>query len=438
MAATPGMTFRQRAVLDSAHPLLPDASLVVALGGGADSAVCAWVAVTSGRRVRAVSVDHGLEASPELLRASSAVAAYLVIGHLVVPAPAASGSEEALRAARYQALEAAAGTGEVILTGHTADDQAETVLGNLLRGSGAVGLTGIPVRRGVWCRPLLDVSRADARAVADELGLPYADDPGNLDLGRRRNLIRLQVIPMLEERIGPAVRPALGRAARLVAADDAELEKRAATVSVRVSGDEVRLPASALSTLPSPVASRVARRALRTLEGLYPGDQGDVAAVLLVAAGGPSSLPLSSGHTVARQGPWVVLRRAGAAPVPRPVALAVPGRALFGPWEFRAANAGSAPVPRHVGRRHALVDPAAIRGGLIVRVAVPGERVGVGEGSKPVAEALREAGVPSAVRSHWPVIESDGTIVWVFGARVAAVAAPRSDIVVALSGKEMA
>jgi tRNA(Ile)-lysidine synthase len=432
------MTPRQRAVLDSARPHLPDASLVVALGGGADSAVCAWVAVVSGRRVRAISVDHGLEASAGLLRASAALAAFLGIPHLVVPAPASSDSEEALRVARYQALEEGVGPGDMLLMGHTADDQAETVLGNLLRGSGARGLAGIPPRRGLWCRPLLEVSRADARAVADELGLPYADDPGNLDLGRRRNLIRLQVIPSLEERIGPAVRPALGRAARLFAADDAELEERATRVPVRVSEDGVLLPASALSTLPSPVASRVARRALRALYGLYPGDEGDVLAVLLVASGESSALPLASGNVACREGPWVVLRHAGPPPVPRPVVLAVPGLASFGPWEFSSGAAGAAPVPIPVGRRHALVDAAAIRGGLTVRAAVPGDRVEVGGGSKPVAEALREAGVAAPGRSRWPVIESDGRIVWVFGARVAAGAAPRSDMVVVLSGKERA
>ncbi len=309
MAAAGGLTPGLQAVLDAAG--LAGARVLVALGGGADSAVLAWAVGEMGCPVRAATVDHGLPASPALIAAAQAVAAHLGIGHRVVPAPAAGASEAALRAARYRALEAEARPDEVIATGHTADDQAETVLGNLLRGAGAGGLSGIPERRGRWARPLLAVSREEVRAAADRLGLPYVDDPGNADLTRRRNVLRHEVLPLLAARIGPGVRAAITRAAALMAADDAALEARAAAVPLRRAGGAVRLPAAALATLPPPIAARAARRALRLLLDPYPGHGQDVEAILLAAsAAGPAARPLQGGYLAVREGPWVVLRPA--------------------------------------------------------------------------------------------------------------------------------
>jgi tRNA(Ile)-lysidine synthase len=422
------------AVLLRAFATLPPRPVLVALGGGADSAVLAWVAVRLGRPVRAATVDHGLPESPALIAAARALAAELGIPHRVLPCRAAGTSEAALRIARYSALEAEATPGEVLATGHTGDDQAETVLGNLLRGSGAVGLAGIPARRGRWCRPLLGLSREEARAAADELHLPYADDPGNEDLSRRRNVLRHEVLPLLEQRLGPGVREALGRAAALLAADDGELEARAGAVPIRATSRGVLLPAAALVTLPPPVASRVVRRALRMVLDPYPGHRRDVEAVLSVAGNRPwTALPLQGGNLAVRDGPWVVLRPAGGGASLEPVALPVPGRTHFGPWWLQAEAAGAASGPAPVGRRSALLDATAAGGGLTVRAAVAGDRIDRGAGHKPVFEALREAGVPAGRRRGWPVVVSGGTIAWVPGARLAAWAAPHGPEVVRLS-----
>lgn len=435
MAATGGLTPGGEAVLSAAR--FPDAPVLVALGGGADSALCVWAAAASGRRVRSATVDHGLPASPRLIEAARQVAAHLGIEHRLLPAAASGTSEAALRAVRYAVLEAEAGPEEIIATGHTRDDQAETVLGNLLRGAGAGGLSGIPERRGRWCRPLLALSRDEVRAAADELGLPYADDPGNADLGRRRNVLRHEVLPLLEARMGPGVRTALVRAAALLAADDAELERRAAAVPLHSRGGGVWLPAAALTTLPPPVAGRVARRALRLLLAPYPGHAGAVEAVLATAAGESGrALPIEGGHLAVREGPWVVLRPAEPFPPPPPVALAVPGEAGFGEWRLRAEGPMPAPVPLPVGRRRALIDPEVAAAGLVVRGAVPGDRVEVEAGHKSVAGALREAGVVALRRQGWPVVVSGGTIAWVPGARVAAWGAGRGAAVVRLTLRE--
>jgi len=437
MAGTSGLTGPGGRVLQAVAGEFPDAPLLVALGGGADSAVCAWAAVALGRRVRTATVDHGLPASPSLIEAARRAATHLGLDHRLLPAPADERTEEALRLARYRALEAEARPGELIVTGHTRDDQAETVLANLVRGAGTPGLAGIPARRGRWCRPLLAVSRADARAAADDLGLPYADDPGNEDPSRRRNLLRHRVIPLLEEAAGPGVRPALARAAGLLAADDAELERAARAVPLRRDLDALRLPAAALSTLPEPVAGRAARRALRLLLDPYPGVGDDVRAVLRVAAGEAPCLAIQGGHLVCREGPWVAICPAVAPPVPGAVPLPVPGEAPFGAWLLVAEGpiGWTGPVP--VGRRRALVDPAVAAAGVRVRAAEPGDRVDTGQGGKTVAEALREVGVPARRRRDWPVVCSGGTIVWVAGARLAAGSAPRGDAVVVLGLKEM-
>ena len=435
MAAAGGMSPAGAAILAAAR--FPAAPLLAALGGGADSAVCAWAAVQAGLRVRAATVDHGLPASPILISAAQAVAERLGIAHCVLPCVAEGTSEAALRAARYAVLEAAVAPEEMIATGHTRDDQAETVLGNLVRGAGAGGLAGIPARRGRWCRPFLALSREQVRAAADELGLPYADDPGNADLGRRRNVLRHEVLPLLESRMGPGVRAALARAAGLLAADDAELERRAAAVPVRHAGGVVRLPAAALATLPPPVAARAARRALRLLLDPYPGHADDVEAVLAAAAGeAGTAYSLQAGWAAGREGPWVVLGPAGAPPPPLPTSLPVPGEAAFGPWLLQAAAPGPRPSPVPPGRRHVLLDPEAAAAGLVVRAAVPGDRVDLGTGHKPVAEALREAGVAVSQRQGWPVVAAGGTIAWVPGARVAAWAAPRGTLAVRLSMRE--
>jgi tRNA(Ile)-lysidine synthase len=393
---------------------LPDAPLVVALSGGADSAVLALCVTRLERRARAVTIDHGLPASAGLVAAARRIAASLGLRHdVVVVAPAAG--EGPLRDVRLEALEAAAGSDEVIVTGHTADDQAETVLGNLLRGSGAAGLGGIPARRGRWARPMLDVTRAEARDAAASAGLPFVDDPDNLDPDVRRSRLRTRVIPFLEQEEGDRVGPALVRAGRLLAADDALLEDRAGRVPLAARTGWARCPAAMLATLPRPIASRVARRLLRTQLAPYPGTEADVEACL-GAAGAGVATAVSGGLLVSREGPWVVLGPAET-PAPPPPADLVDGLS-WGAWSFSLGVAG----PR-LSRRS--VEIATGGGAMRVRAAAPGDRLEIEIGSKPVAELLREAGIGARFRAEWPVVEVDGRMAWVVGCRTATWTAPR-------------
>jgi len=281
----------------------------------------------AGVAARAVTVHHGLDASDDLVRAASAIASRLGLAHSVVDAPG-GGSETELRRSRLEAIEKSCDPGEWIVTGHTRDDQAETVLGNLVRGAGPAGLAGIPRRRHPWARPLLGVTRERTRRVAGAAGLAFVDDPQNDDRSIRRNRLRHEVIPSLEADFNPALREALARTARLAASDDDVLAARARAVPIRRDDGAVLVPASALVTLPPAVAGRVVRRALRMVLDPYPGSSADVAAVL-GAVSGPTG-QIAGGFVAVREGPFVAIHAGEEGEAPPPMQVPVPGEVVFG------------------------------------------------------------------------------------------------------------
>lgn len=416
-----GDSVRQR--FDAACPAGP---VVVALSGGADSAVCAWAAVQSGRAVRALFVHHGLPGSDGLESAARAIAGMLGVSLATVRvgAPGGLSSEAQARAARLAALEEGRDPGEHVLTGHTADDQAETVLGNLLRGAGAAGLAGIPPRRDPWVRPLLQVTRAETRELAGLLRLPYDDDPANAGDEARRNVLRRDVLPDLEARFNTELRAALNRTARALRADDDELAAAAARVPVRIERGTARLPAPLLVTLPTPVAARAVREALRRLHPPYPGAAADVAAALAVAGGEGGRAGLTGGLLAEREGPWLLLHQPAADTAWPAFAWAVPGTATIPGFRLDAWVTAEPPAPWPLGTATLVLDADCAGADLELRPAGSGERIDIGTGSKPVREALAEAGVPARRRHAWPVLAVGGALVCVAGVRVAAWARP--------------
>ena len=217
---------------------------VVACSGGADSLALAWATGLVGRRrgtpVRAVVVDHGLQPGSDAVAAGVVAAlARLPVPHaepLAVPAAVlrvrvvadGSGLEAAAREARYAALAASAGPGERVLLGHTLDDQAETVLLGLARGSGARSLAGMAAERGPFVRPLLGVGREVTAACCAELRLTPWVDPMNADPRFARVRVRETVLPVLERELGPGVREALARTAAQLRRDADALDALAA------------------------------------------------------------------------------------------------------------------------------------------------------------------------------------------------------------------
>ncbi|MHB1536019.1 MAG: tRNA lysidine(34) synthetase TilS, partial [Acidimicrobiales bacterium] len=195
----------------------------LAVSGGADSLALLVLARAGGLVARAVHVDHGLRpdsgADADVV-ASAAVAfgaSFELRRIAVAPGP---NLEARARAARYAVL------GPGVLTGHTADDQAETVLLNLLRGAGLDGLSGMIANDRVR-RPILALRRHETAAVCAAAGLRPAEDPTNADLRFRRNQVRHQLLPVLDRLAGRDVAAVLARQAGLLADDAALLDELA-------------------------------------------------------------------------------------------------------------------------------------------------------------------------------------------------------------------
>lgn len=398
----------------------PADGLVVALSGGADSAVCLWAAVRwAVGPVEGVHVDHSLPTSRRMREAAGRVGDALgaSVRIEVVEVGAGASPEDRARQARYGALERAA-EGRWILTGHTRDDQAETVLGNLLRGAGLDGLAGIPVRRGRIVRPLLEVGRDETRELATLLGLAWRDDPLNDNMRIRRNVLRRTVLPDLEERFNPRLKDALARTAAAAEGDRRVLETMVQRLPLVTGPAGVGMAAAILESVPGAVAARGARRLLREAGGPHAGSRRDVDMILAVAAGRRVSAPLGGGLTAIRRGALVMVVSSPEPGAPDMVTWGVPGTAEYGPWVLEAWLDDAPPVAFPLGASSVVWDADALPDQLEVRPARPGEEIAVaGVGHKPVTDVLAEAGVAADLRSRWPVVTAEGRPIWVPGGR---------------------
>ena len=243
----------------------PGGLVLAACSGGADSlalaAALAFEAPAKALRAGAVVVDHGLQ-DGSARRSAELLAPVQVVA---VQVGAAGGPEAAARAARYAALDAVATrTGaELVLLGHTRDDQAETVLLGLARGSGTRSLAGMPASSGRYRRPLLDLDRrTTARACAAQRLQPW-QDPHNADPAFARARVRHEVLPVLERALGPGVAAALARTAALARADADTLDALAADALVAATLETGGLDTAVLAGTSAAVRGRVLHRAAR-------------------------------------------------------------------------------------------------------------------------------------------------------------------------------
>jgi tRNA(Ile)-lysidine synthase len=247
MGPHPAVAQARASVRRCVGDLEPGDLILAACSGGADSlalaAALAHEAPRMGLRGGGVTVDHGLQDGS----AAQAARVVAVLGELgldpvrqarvaVDGLPGAGGPEAAARRARYTALEEVAHqTGAAaVLLGHTRDDQAETVLLGLARGSGARALAGMPARRGRFRRPLLGLSRATLRDACRAQRLDPWDDPHNCDPSYARVRVRLDALPVLEEALGPGIAEALARSAAQLSADCDALDAIARTEEWRI------------------------------------------------------------------------------------------------------------------------------------------------------------------------------------------------------------
>jgi tRNA(Ile)-lysidine synthase len=285
------------ALADGATRLdIPDgAALVLAVSGGPDSTalLLGASALVPARRWRltVAHLDHGLRPTSADEAAAVAASAALLelpveVRRVDVAALAAAehrSLEDAGRQARYRFLEGVAavrGPDALILTAHTADDAAETILLRLARGSGLRGLRGIPARRGRIVRPLLHVRRATLRAALEAAGIAYSTDPSNADVAHARNRVRAELLPALE-RLNPAVVEALTRFGRLAADDDDLLD---ALASAELT--QRRSPEDGAIDWHRPPSRALGRRVLRLALG-DPAPSAERLEALLDAAEGP-------------------------------------------------------------------------------------------------------------------------------------------------------
>ena len=253
-----------------------DVQIVTACSGGADSLALAfaarYVATRRDLKYAAVIIDHGLQ------QGAADIAARVrdqldrlgyhdvTITAVQVDRSAAAGLEAAAREARYRALDTEArARSATLMLGHTLDDQAETVLLGLARGSGSRSLAGMASRVGHFVRPFLGIRRATTEQVCAELGLNPWQDPHNADRRFTRVRVRETVLPTLEAELGPGVAEALARTAELVR-DDNELLDRLATEASRIEGmgGTDTLDCAALQAQPPALRRRIIRLWLLT------------------------------------------------------------------------------------------------------------------------------------------------------------------------------
>lgn len=272
---SPAIADVRRAVRASLVGLAPDSLVLVALSGGPDSlalaAATAFEAPRAGVRAGAVIVDHGLQpGSADVAATAATQATALGLAPVLirtVTVGADGGPEAAARAARYEALDAAATeTGAAaVLLGHSLDDQAETVLLGLARGSGAASLQGMERAGALYRRPLLGIRRATTVQFCADSQLEPWFDPQNDEPRFSRVRVRSRVLPVLETELGPGVAEALARTAEQLREDSAALDHFAEEIAEDLaehSDAGISLPVQALAANPAALRQRLIRLAV--------------------------------------------------------------------------------------------------------------------------------------------------------------------------------
>ena len=274
---TPAIADVRRAVRDSwdASGVVAGDLVLVACSGGPDSlalaAAVAFEAPRAGIAAGAVIVEHGIQAitkdvaarTAELLKTlglDPVQVAHVSVGEV-------GGPEAAARAARYEALDEAAAAldAKAVMLGHTLDDQAETVMLGLARGSGPRAINGMAVHSGRYLRPLLGIKRETTHAFCEDSGLEPWIDPQNSEDRFTRVRVRQAVLPMLEIELGPGIAESLARTAELVREDSEYLDELALAAydtAVTAGPTSLELSVEALEALAAPIRNRVILRAL--------------------------------------------------------------------------------------------------------------------------------------------------------------------------------
>ena len=396
-----------------AHEIFRPGPVVVAVSGGADSTalllILSELADELGIVIHVAHFDHrarpkqSAEDADFVAKLANRVGAPIRVGRAEKPTK----TEDAARIARYEFLRRAAREigATAIATGHTRDDQAETVLLHLTRGSGLAGLAGMrPLREGI-ARPLLAIGRAETVAVCRAARIRPRIDPTNRSLKFARNRVRLEVLPKLAK-INPRASEAIARfaeaAAELQIEDDVDIAQALARARDK---DEV-----VVAALGPPIRSRALALAWREATGLVLSARHRKALEDLAATeDGSRSIDLPGGRAIREYG---LLRIVGDRPMETtdPAARMELGREIT--WNgWRIAFGGPA---NPNGALEAEVPKKLLRK-LVVRERQNGDRMTTGGSRKKLQDLFTDAKIPASQRSRWPVIASEDGVWWVPG-----------------------
>ena len=423
-------TIRRHAMLAGGETVL------IGVSGGADSVallhVLLGLAPALGLRLHVLHVDHGLR--PDSARDGEyvrALGARLGVPVEVVGVRVAAGSvEAAARAARHAALEAAAdrvGAARIAL-GHTADDQAETLLMRLLEGTGVRGIAGIPPVRGRLIRPLLESRHRDAVAALVAAGIEWREDPSNHEPRFFRNRVRHAVLPRLAEQTGGDLVARLGQLARRAREAVDALDRLAAVELARLAHDDdgaLVLSRSALGALPRPVAAEVLRGAAARLGSRAPLRAWGHRGLRRVLAEPPPRRPFRLGGVLVEVSGDRVRVGLTRAPALTQRELAVPGRVelpeIGRALEAVIVSATDYALPRE--RDRVAFDLAGLPPRLLVRGRRRGDRFRpFGGGDRRLKSFLIDAKIPRWDRDRLPLVDAGRDILWVAGVRRGAAA----------------
>lgn len=417
--------------------------MLAAVSGGADSValaiVLARLAPELGCTLAGIAhLHHGLRGDDADRDAACAAALAdrlgvpYVAGREDVAAHAVAAGESietAARRVRYAFLDAAADRlgATHIATGHTADDQAETVIMRLMRGAGLHGLSGIRPRNGRVIRPLIDARRSAVEAFLTGAGEPWREDASNADPAMARNRVRHAVMPVLKAAGGDGIVDAMARTAALIQDDADELERRAMETARAVVLPDGRIDAGALASLGPAIARRVIRRALEAAAGGRFLSLEHVEAVRsLIREDSPSAVQLP-GVIVSRDAGLIRMAAAPSAPAGAfEMALDIPGTAeVPGTGLVVSAEAGAV-TPRELAGLRAGADVVVVQGVETARLTVRSRRPGDAlrplgaPGRRKLQDVFVDRKVARSERDRVPVVVDDrGRIVWVVGHTIA-------------------
>jgi len=322
MAETTPLYQIRLAVRSELEDIAAGDSVLVAASGGADSSALAAALLleckTKSIKVIALIIDHGLQKNSadvthETKRTLTKIG-YENIEIRRVTVEITDGLEASARRARYQALNDVANSHNAVAVflGHTKDDQAETVLLGLARGSGSRSLSGMASRVDRYRRPLLSITRAQTEAACEEAGIKFWQDPHNQSMEFTRVRVREVVLPTMEKEIGPGISDALARSAKLLRDDADALDYLSDEIFSKL--EPASLEISKLESQPRAIRTRVLRKAIYLAgapQGSLSAEHIEPVEALITAWKGQGPISLPGGVTVARISGRLSLSKSG-------------------------------------------------------------------------------------------------------------------------------